>query len=388
MSDDQTYYEVLGIARGARKDEVRDAYRERLDAAQAERQRLQASKRVDSGALDAARNDEARVREAWQVLSDPYQRGRYDQRLEGGAGGGVVAGVGGVDGAAGNGDDPDDAEVVDDDRTPARRGGAGRGGPGGRAGTDRPRPQTMMSPDPVDPPPSWPPGLRPPPNRARSMAMFIDIFVLFVLLNVGTILGTNIIESKYPNKTDRIEQLSDDVTHFKDRQEHFGDIADDTPNKVIVQRGSNKVCPQDAPGADATAKKLAACFENKYDKVREERQDLVGDLQPARFAVLAATFLAMLAYLVPASAISGRTLGKRLLWVRLVRDDGTPAGLRGSLVHYGLPLFVALLLNVLFEAILPSIGFLIVLLFVASWPRNPNKQGMHDRIAHTLVVDG
>ena len=65
MMDD--YYTLLGVEPDAATDEIRTAYRERkatIDASS------------ESGKLDAAK-----LNKAWNVLSDPYQRGRYDEQL-------------------------------------------------------------------------------------------------------------------------------------------------------------------------------------------------------------------------------------------------------------------------------------------------------------------
>lgn len=70
-----THYETIGVEPDTPRDEIRDAYRARvaeLDAAIAE------PKRRDRQAL---REEKARLNEAWTVLADPYQRGRYDRNL-------------------------------------------------------------------------------------------------------------------------------------------------------------------------------------------------------------------------------------------------------------------------------------------------------------------
>ena len=57
-----SYYDLLGVDQNADKNEIRRAYQEKR-------------------ALDGNSANEARLAEAWNVLSDPYQRGRYDERL-------------------------------------------------------------------------------------------------------------------------------------------------------------------------------------------------------------------------------------------------------------------------------------------------------------------
>ncbi len=93
MSD---HYEELGVEATASKDDIRDAHRARLAELEAARER----KGVTEAQLQANREEAARVRGAWNVLSDPMQRQRYDQQL--------------MDERAGDGVSSD-VEVVDDD---------------------------------------------------------------------------------------------------------------------------------------------------------------------------------------------------------------------------------------------------------------------------------
>lgn len=81
MSDEPTHYEVLGVTRGATKEQLREAYRVRTEQVQSDQAHEQGAKRPNQQALQVAREDQARLQRAWQVLSDPYQRGRYDQLL-------------------------------------------------------------------------------------------------------------------------------------------------------------------------------------------------------------------------------------------------------------------------------------------------------------------
>jgi uncharacterized RDD family membrane protein YckC len=75
----ETHYELLGVEPDATKEEIRSAYRERLENLRA---------KVERGRSDQARNgaraETARLNTAWQVLSDPFQRQRYDAGLSDG----------------------------------------------------------------------------------------------------------------------------------------------------------------------------------------------------------------------------------------------------------------------------------------------------------------
>ena len=61
------YYELLGVDADAPVDDIRAAYRDKKAAV------------ADTG-TDAAKADAAALNKAWNVLSDPYQRGRYDEQ--------------------------------------------------------------------------------------------------------------------------------------------------------------------------------------------------------------------------------------------------------------------------------------------------------------------
>src|SRR3954465_3754859 len=71
------YYEELGVEPGASRDELRDAHRQRVADLEAARDK----KNVSDSQLQANRDEVARVRSAWNVLSDPFQRQRYDAQL-------------------------------------------------------------------------------------------------------------------------------------------------------------------------------------------------------------------------------------------------------------------------------------------------------------------
>jgi uncharacterized RDD family membrane protein YckC len=76
----ESHYELLGVEPDASKDEIRSAYRERLEELKGK-----VEKGRSDQVRDGARAETARLNSAWQVLSDPFQRQRYDSELGGGA---------------------------------------------------------------------------------------------------------------------------------------------------------------------------------------------------------------------------------------------------------------------------------------------------------------
>ena len=100
----ESHYELLGVESDASKDEIRSAYRERLEDLRG---------KVENGRSDQVRNgareETARLNSAWQVLADPVQRERYDTELTGGSDGTVA--------------EEDEAEEEEAAPAPARRRG-------------------------------------------------------------------------------------------------------------------------------------------------------------------------------------------------------------------------------------------------------------------------
>jgi uncharacterized RDD family membrane protein YckC len=78
VSAEPTHYELLGVATDAPKDDIRAAYQDKLTDVRDHRAHEEASKRPSDSVIQAARDEEGRLRAAWQVLSDPIQRQRYD----------------------------------------------------------------------------------------------------------------------------------------------------------------------------------------------------------------------------------------------------------------------------------------------------------------------
>jgi uncharacterized RDD family membrane protein YckC len=88
---------------------------------------------------------------------------------------------------------------------------------------------------------------------------------------------------------------------------------------------------------------------------------VVGDKNPASTQYLAVTVFAAQIYLL--TALTGFTVGKRLLGLRVARLDGQPVGLLRSLVR-----------TVLFLLVVPPLVL------------DADLRGLHDRAAGTIVI--
>jgi uncharacterized RDD family membrane protein YckC/DnaJ-domain-containing protein 1 len=141
----ETHYELLGVEPDASKEEIRSAYRERLDAL-----RDQVEKGRSDEARNGARDETAQLNAAWQVLSDPFQRQRYDASL--------------TDGSVT--DDDEEIEVQDEAPVPARS----RGDRGAREERPRDARGRTQRRDPVGVP-----GAEAAPVGRRLAALSIDL---------------------------------------------------------------------------------------------------------------------------------------------------------------------------------------------------------------------
>jgi hypothetical protein len=168
-----------------------------------------------------------------------------------------------------------------------------------------------------------------------------------------------VIKEQYPAQFDQVEQLRDDIDKLENEKDRLND----------------------RNASEEAIKKVEADIEAKDDQAIEIQKDFVGTY----ILVIAGFVLVALAYLVVPSALTGQTLGKRLQKVRALRADGSPLGWKGALLRYG-PLTVVTGMA-LSNPSLGQIVFIAALFVVLSWMRNANRQGMHDRMAKTIVVD-
>ena len=154
----ESHYDRLGVESDASKEEIRSAYRERIEVLRG---------KVENGrsdqARDGAREETAKLNAAWQVLADPVQRQRYDTRLSGGA---TEA-------------EPDEQEEMEKERAPAPARRRGLFEPRERDGKGRPQRRE----------PAGVPGAEAAPLGRRLAAVAIDVLTMgAVFLGVTSLL--------------------------------------------------------------------------------------------------------------------------------------------------------------------------------------------------------
>jgi hypothetical protein len=311
-----SHYETLGVSPDASRDEIRDAYRARVSELDPETWKGDASER---------RERAASVNKAWNVLSDPFQKERYD--------GGIDDSIDGID----------DVDVIDGDATNGEGGKPARGNASAVASRGAARAKVT------------PTGLALAPTRARINALSVDVLVILVLLFALNFVAGALFSDPAVQVTINDKIVS--TTEIKDRD----------PSTVRAAERSDAVAEWEKDNPDA----------KKDPKVEVDEVDVVPGNVTLLFQLI--TLVVALLYTVVPSARTGQTLGKRIFKVKLVSVDGNDAGWAQCLLHYGVPIAIAIALALL-GAVL-AIGMIIW----SVWDKN--GQGINDKIAKTFVVE-
>jgi curved DNA-binding protein CbpA len=343
------YYELLDVAPDAARDDIRTAYRAKRDA-------------LTAAEGDNTRAEVAKLNRAWNVLSDPAQRDRYDERLA-------------EYRESDESDDYYDDEDDEDDESPRPSRAQARAEQ--RAAIRQARMERKPTITIAE-------GLTMAPTRSRLSALAFDVAVLLLIFVGCQLIGVRILDSRYPGQTDRISEIADEVKVI-DRRIDAAAEKEDAANEraeTAATRGDD--------AAEATAKREAsearaakASQEKQRDLREDESKELNDELKPMTILIFAGTALALALYLVPSTAFTGQTIGKRMRGVRAVKLDGSLPGWSGALTRYGVPLLVATLLSPL----LGPLSLAVVMIGMVGWISNPNRQGLHDRLAKTIVVE-
>ena len=338
------HYARLGVSSGATKDEIRDAYRAGLDALAA----ADAADKVTEEQRAANRTARAQLNVAWNVLSDPNQRARYDESVAAGeAEGPAVEVVAAAPVAA----TPTDARAV-----------------GGGPLSQRSRRKVI----------DLPAGMSLADTRPRLLGMVFDLTVIVVLVFVVQIAGQQFIPSQYPAETARVDRAREARTEASKALTRADDDVKQARADLARARGADaKAQAQDDLDRAEAAQQRAERADTAAAKDLSEAQ---GALQGPGTVILVAGSLLALLYLVPSTAITGRTLGMRLRQTAVVRADGSHVGWGGAIARFLVPVAITTSLFLSLPGLLLGFGS------VLFWLWDPNRQGLHDRLARTLVV--
>ncbi len=324
MSD--THYETLGVEPDASRDEIRDAYRARVSELDPESWKGDASER---------RNRAAAVNKAWNVLSDPFQKERYDA--------GIDDSIDGIDEI-----DSDDVDVVATSSKGGSANGKGKAKPArnGTAAADaRGAARVRLTPT----------GLTIAPTRARINALSVDVLVILVL-----VFGLNFLAGVLFSNPAVEVTINDKVVSTTE----------------IKNRDEQALAKSERADAESQWKKDNKGKTLKAKDVKVDKVKVVPGTITLIFQLI--TLILALLYTVVPSIRTGQTLGKRIFKIKLVSVDGSDVGWAQSLLHYGVPLAVAIALALLGAVV--AIGMVVW----SVWDKN--GQGIDDKLAKTFVV--
>ena len=373
------YYEELGVEPGATRDEIRDAHRQRVADLEAAREK----KGVTGSQLQANREQVARVRAAWNVLSDPFQRQRYDAEL-----------------AAPESASPD-VELVDDDEgaqpgtdvevkgwrkllaPPPPKPASSGGGNGANGKTVKGDQRTNRRPRP-EPTIVLPAGMQLAEPRQRGMAMLFDIAILMVIYTGISFLLPAVIQSDYSDivkQIDKVSSLNSAQNDKKDAQKALDSAKNASDTKSAQQDLTS--AEKDIKKATKEAKDAGIKHPPTTAKASDAKeQDLRDSIVGTQYAISITILVLGLLYLVPSTARTGRTFGMRNRHLKVVRVDGSPCGWWPAFVRFFIPLTVAFVLLIQLSTLAPLLGLAIV-----GWSFfDKNRQGIHDKLARTVVV--
>jgi len=336
------YYSLLGVDADATVDDIRGAYRVRKDG-------------LDTGS-EAGRADAVKLNKAWNVLSDPYQRGRYDEQRASASDAGTL----GVDDGTDNTPASTNGSESKGLRASARNSRQARQQSVRDARLERLKNAATITP---------PAGTKWPTTKQRIIAMVIDLFVIIVLVSGSQIAASAVAKSQKPDVVHTVDRLNSEI-------DAANKTKSDADKAVSADKKANNTAQQ------TIDQKKSDDAKTQVTNLTKQRDDEEQKLAPYFITGIAVAFFLGFLYLAIPSAMTGRTLGKRFQRLKVLREDGSPLGVRGAIVRFGSVVLVTFVLYY----VLQQIAAVVVLFGVTMWMRNPNHQGLHDRFAHTIVV--
>jgi curved DNA-binding protein CbpA len=339
----EDYYDLIGVSPDADRDTIRDAYRAR---------------RAELSDDEAGRARAARLNRAWNVLSDTTQRERYDDQL-----------------AAAKADG--DVVVPDGIESPNGSRGAASGRPLTRSQQRRQRYAQQQANRPARQPVAMVTEINGVPLasvRDRMFALVIDGFIAFLLLYV---VGLVVVRPAYE------KNQKPDVVHAIDVENKQLDRIQKDIDNDIKQRDAAQ-SKKDTAAVNHWQRQKATDEKRYDDKVKQINHEQ-GKLTGIDFQVFGASAVVTLLIFAVPTALTGKSPGKALRNIKLVKDDATtPVGWGTAFLHYGVVLgFIVASFGL---GGLAQIAWIVAVFGVSSFTRNPKRQGWDNRISKTVVV--
>jgi hypothetical protein len=221
--------------------------------------------------------------------------------------------------------------------------------------------------------------------------------VLIILYAVQFVVP-GMIQSDYKDKVDQIEQydnaaaaqgdIDDAKKAVNEADQAIANAQDrDNSNDLESAQSDRRDAQNDLQDArkdfDDAAEELRADgiadVPHNVKQLENRSDTLADDIRGTQYLTALVTLVLALLYLVPITAKTGSTLGMRGRKIKVVRVDGSPIGWYPAFARFVIPILIALAI--------PTLGPIIGLGLVLWGYRDPNGQGVHDKLARTLVVE-
>ena len=369
------HYELFGVEPDATKDEIKSAYRSEVESADSSRS-CGAQSRVERPLGPDPAAALRRVAREWRRGSGrpPGESEESDEstvpaRRATGARRGPKSTVLKADGSGSNGSGKNGS-------------GNGRGGGSGGGGSDNPDDRPLGRPAP-EPTVVLPNGMHlAAKKRQRGFSILFDLSILAVLYVLFvSVLIPMVLKDQYPTEVGRLDAISKQLDKLDDQKSK----AEDTESKFNDQASAARDKGDDAAADEAeasvdSAKQIVNAREKDIEKLEDETSDLQGKL--IGNDVPDAGCVARRVPAVPRPDAGPHRADARQAAAAASGSYAPTAARPASaavLAHSAVPVVIALAI--------PQLGPIVALAIVFWSLRDRNGQGVHDKLAKTLVVD-
>src|SRR5262249_22584691 len=144
-----------------------------------------------------------------------------------------------------------------------------------------------------------PNGLVMAPTRSRLMAMATDIVILLALFTLVSFVGGRQIDHQHPGEQHKQSQEIKKANHIQDQ-------IDAEKKKVTAPQKAHDTA------AESAAKVKQSSLQKEHDALKKDVDRISREFAPGLKLVYAIGVVVVFLYLVPLTAISGQTIGKRV----------------------------------------------------------------------------
>ncbi len=193
------------------------------------------------------------------------------------------------------------------------------------------------------------------PQKKRVAAMLIDLLPLtLAFFLVYFVLVDAVLEARHPDEKAAYDARIDQLDVATERADDL-DKKPTTLKTTVDTLTEEGASPADIEAAEAEAEAARQEADDASDEadsdLRRRRRHPGRPVRNRRCSSIEGFFVFGLLYLVVPSALTGQTLGKKIMGIRVIRTDGSKLGWAGAFTRYGLIVGAANLLFMLLQVL-------------------------------------